>query len=129
MASTPSARVRVSSDNPAASSRSRNRVFATSGFIGPLSGRRTTQLSSRGGAVSYEPRKAYMPPRSAAAPGSACLCWLRLEPIRGELGELQLEHLVIGQVADDQSQPPKLALQLEDPLAHLADFLHALAGH
>src|SRR5438067_1641271 len=33
--------------------------------------RRTTQLSSRGGAGSYGSRKAYTPPRSAAAPGSA----------------------------------------------------------
>ena len=32
---------------------------------------RTTQLSSRGRSVSYESGKAYMRPRSAAAPGSA----------------------------------------------------------
>ena len=35
-----------------------------------LSGR-TTQLSSGGGRVSYEPQKSYVPPPSAAAPGSA----------------------------------------------------------
>src|SRR5206468_1145082 len=35
------------------------------------SSRLTIKLSSRGGWVSYEPRKAYMPPRSAAAPRSA----------------------------------------------------------
>ena len=34
-------------------------------------GRRTTQLSSGGGRVSYELQKAYMPSPSAAAPGSA----------------------------------------------------------
>ena len=32
---------------------------------------RTTPLISRGSAVSYEVQKAYMPPRSAAADGSA----------------------------------------------------------
>jgi len=33
--------------------------------------RRTTKLTCRGGAGSFEPRKAYMPPLSGAAPGSA----------------------------------------------------------
>ena len=30
----------------------------------------TTKLTCRGGPESYEPRKAYVPPRSGAAPGS-----------------------------------------------------------
>src|SRR5262245_32563609 len=43
---------------------------------------RTTQLSSRGGWVSYEPGKAFVPPRSAAAPGSARLCGQPTTPIK-----------------------------------------------
>ncbi len=35
------------------------------------SGRPTSTLSSRGGSVGCELQKAYMPPRSAAADGSA----------------------------------------------------------
>ena len=47
-------------------------VFSLS-HVGRLR-RRTTQLSSGGGRVSYESQKAYIPPPSAAAPGSACRC-------------------------------------------------------
>jgi hypothetical protein len=42
--------------------------------------RLATQLTSRGRWSDDEPQKAYMRPRSAAAPGSACLTW-RAEPV------------------------------------------------
>src|SRR4051794_17823268 len=41
------------------------------GWFGVIHRHITTKLSSRGGSVSYQSRKAYMPPRSAAASGSA----------------------------------------------------------
>src|SRR5262245_61544736 len=47
----------------------KRRAVTESACIGLPSGGRTTPLSSRGGSVSVESRKGYMPPRSAAAAG------------------------------------------------------------
>src|SRR5688572_25244213 len=74
------------------------------------------------------PQQTLALPSLLLACNAACDAGISAEPVPDEIIQLQLEHLLVVHVRDQQRQPMQLLLDLVDALTELRDFLLLLAG-